>query len=183
MLFRSGNDIKTADFNADISSFEYNGYRYNNISAIGNYNNGSIDATLKVDDVNANIIAKGNLIKTSEGLKTVAEMTINNLNPSALRLTDSQKGRTFKMNISADGMVSNKNPNLFNGILSLKDVVMTSEDRSYILENINISSSNESIAIDGDFGNALLKGNNAIDNLAACMRKVVGTRQIGRAHV
>ena len=34
-----GNDIKTADFNADISSFEYNGYRYNNISAIGNYNN------------------------------------------------------------------------------------------------------------------------------------------------
>ena len=171
-----GNDIKTADFNADISSFEYNGYRYNNISAIGNYNNGSIDATLKVDDVNANIIAKGNLIKTSEGLKTVAEMTINNLNPSALRLTDSQKGRTFKMNISADGIVSNKNPNLFNGILSLKDVVMTSEDRSYILENINISSSNESIAIEGDFGNAVLTGNNAIDNLAACMRKVVGTR-------
>ncbi|MGN1375985.1 MAG: translocation/assembly module TamB domain-containing protein [Prevotella sp.] len=171
----AGNDIRQADLKADITSFEYKGYRYNDISATGLYDNGSMDATLKINDSNADIAAKGNVTKTSAGLKTLAEITVNNLNPSALRLSDRWNGSTFRLNIAADGIVSDKNPNVFNGNLSFKNVVMADEERSYLLESLNIATSNERISIDGDFGNAVITGHNAIGNLASCVKKVIAS--------
>ncbi|RIV27010.1 AsmA family protein [Fibrisoma montanum] len=130
----TGIDVNTltTNFNLNIQSAELNGYRYQNLDAVGRLTNGNLTVEGGLNDPNAKV-----RLNTQVGLKgeypsVAGEVAIQELNLQQLKLYDdplSLQGRLL-LNLSST------NPTKPVGTVSAGDAVVTLQGKSYPVDSL-----------------------------------------------
>ena len=158
----AGNDRQMA-VQGTVATVTYNGYSYHNIDINGNYADGNISGRLTVDDPNIFADIEGMLAHDSRYTLQMTG-TIDHLAPKALHLSDHWGDAAFSAIVNANFTASSLAD--AEGELNLRRFEMTAPDSlsyPYYLDHLTIRSGfdNEQhfISLDGDFGDAELRGN------------------------
>lgn len=169
----------TATAKGTIESFEYNGYRYRDITLDAIYNKGMASATVGIGDTNANVDITAS-VNTSNKSDIAAKVTANvrRLAPLALGLTKKWRDAVFSANINAD--IHGSNIDNLRGYVNVAGFQMrtANNEEPYTISNVNIQSGYNDgrrvLTVGGDFGHVEMVGRfkpstiaNSLSNFAA----------------
>ena len=133
----TGTDPKTAyaDFNINVRSAFFNGYRYHHTFVKGKARNGVIDVETRMDDPNARLngVATLNLRDRYPAIK--AEFNIDSIDLMALKLMD--KDFRFHGKITAD--LPTADPDFLNGDISLTNTLFVTNGKRYQLDTVSLT--------------------------------------------
>ena len=159
-LLQADNNVK-ADVVGNVDFFDYNNYRYENISLNSTIENQQISGKLNVDDKNVTLYADGFVHNLSSNPEIKASLQVDKIRPYDLNLTKDYKNTefSFEMDAHTKGKISN-----MQGSASITDFHMKSENDSYALRNFSVSTgqsdnSENVIDVKSDFFDAHLNGN------------------------
>lgn len=163
--------------NGNVTKFDYNGYRYQNIAlkynADGQYDHGEIS----IDDPNANVVAFGKKKKTKTPDFSIGAK-IRGLNLARLNLTDQFKDATIDADIEADIHGSNFNNAL--GSVSVSNFNVKGGNRDYHLSQLTINAQRNDnvheLAMNSDFGNVKVTGRYNYATLLQSLTNIVGSK-------
>lgn len=163
--------------NGNVTKFDYNGYRYQNIAlkynADGQYDHGEIS----IDDPNANVVAFGKKKKAKTPDFSI-EARIRGLNLARLNLTDQFKDATIDADIEADIHGSNFNSAL--GSVSVSNFNVKGGNRDYHLSQLTINAQRNDnvheLAMNSDFGNIKVTGRYNYATLLQSLTNIVGSK-------
>lgn len=163
--------------NGNVTKFDYNGYRYQNIAlkynADGQYDHGEIS----IDDPNANVVAFGKKKKAKTPDFSIGAK-IRGLNLARLNLTDQFKDATIDADIEADIHGSNFNNAL--GSVSVSNFNVKGGNRDYHLSQLTINAQRNDnvheLAMNSDFGNAKVTGRYNYATLLQSLTNIVGSK-------
>ena len=163
--------------NGNVTKFDYNGYRYQNIAlkynADGQYDHGEIS----IDDPNANVVAFGKKKKAKTPDFSIGAK-IRGLNLARLNLTDQFKDATIDADIEADIHGSNFNNAL--GSVSVSNFNVKGGSRDYHLSQLTINAQRNDnvheLAMNSDFGNIKVTGRYNYATLLQSLTNIVGSK-------
>lgn len=163
--------------NGNVTKFDYNGYRYQNIAlkynADGQYDHGEIS----IDDPNANVVAYGKKKKAKTPDFSIGAK-IRGLNLARLNLTDQFKDATIDADIDADIHGSNFNNAL--GSVSVSNFNVKGGNRDYHLSQLTINAQRNDnvheLAMNSDFGNIKVTGRYNYATLLQSLTNIVGSK-------
>lgn len=163
--------------NGNVTKFDYNGYRYQNIAlkynADGQYDHGEIS----IDDPNANVVAYGKKKKAKTPDFSIGAK-IRGLNLARLNLTDQFKDATIDADIEADIHGSNFNNAL--GSVSVSNFNVKGGNRDYHLSQLTINAQRNDnvheLAMNSDFGNIKVTGRYNYATLLQSLTNIVGSK-------
>lgn len=163
--------------NGNVTKFDYNGYRYQNIAlkynADGQYDHGEIS----IDDPNANVVAYGKKKKVKTPDFSIGAK-IRGLNLARLNLTDQFKDATIDADIEADIHGSNFNNAL--GSVSVSNFNVKGGNRDYHLSQLTINAQRNDnvheLAMNSDFGNIKVTGRYNYATLLQSLTNIVGSK-------
>lgn len=163
--------------NGNVTKFDYNGYRYQNIAlkynADGQYDHGEIS----IDDPNANVVAYGKKKKAKTPDFSIGAK-IRGLNLARLNLTDQFKDATIDADIEADIHGSNFNNAL--GSVSVSNFNVKGGTRDYHLSQLTINAQRNDnvheLAMNSDFGNIKVTGRYNYATLLQSLTNIVGSK-------
>lgn len=163
--------------NGNVTKFDYNGYRYQNIAlkynADGQYDHGEIS----IDDPNANVVAFGKKMKAKTPDFSIGAK-IRGLNLARLNLTDQFKDATIDADIEADIHGSNFNNAL--GSVSVSNFNVKGGNRDYHLSQLTINAQRNDnvheLAMNSDFGNIKVTGRYNYATLLQSLTNIVGSK-------
>lgn len=163
--------------NGNVTKFDYNGYRYQNIAlkynADGQYDHGEIS----IDDPNANVVAFGKKKKAKTPDFSIGAK-IRGLNLARLNLTDQFKDATIDADIEADIHGSNFNNAL--GSVSVSNFNVKGGNRDYHLSQLTINAQRNDnvheLAMNSDFGNLKVTGRYNYATLLQSLTNIVGSK-------
>ena len=144
-----------------VSAFEYNSYTYQHIAINGTYRRKSFDGLLEVNDPNARITFNGKLDTSAETPAAQLVATVQDLNPSALHLSNKWNDSKFRFRMDAD--FTGSDINNANGTLSVTDLVMEQEEVIYAMQSFLVEAENRpdghQLKLSSDFAQLQLEGN------------------------
>lgn len=163
--------------NGNVTKFDYNGYRYQNIAlkynADGQYDHGEIS----IDDPNANVVAFGKKKRAKTPDFSIGAK-IRGLNLARLNLTDQFKDATIDADIEADIHGSNFNNAL--GSVSVSNFNVKGGNRDYHLSQLTINAQRNDnvheLAMNSDFGNIKVTGRYNYATLLQSLTNIVGSK-------
>lgn len=163
--------------NGNVTKFDYNGYRYQNIAlkynADGQYDHGEIS----IDDPNANVVAFGKKKRAKTPDFSIGAK-IRGLNLARLNLTDQFKDATIDADIEADIHGSNFNNAL--GSISVSNFNVKGGNRDYHLSQLTINAQRNDnvheLAMNSDFGNIKVTGRYNYATLLQSLTNIVGSK-------
>lgn len=163
--------------NGNVTKFDYNGYRYQNIAlkynADGQYDHGEIS----IDDPNANVVAFGKKKRAKTPDFSIGAK-IRGLNLARLNLTDQFKDATIDADIEADIHGSNFNNAL--GSVSVSNFNVKGGSRDYHLSQLTINAQRNDnvheLAMNSDFGNVKVTGRYNYATLLQSLTNIVGSK-------
>ena len=163
--------------NGNVTKFDYNGYRYQNIAlkynADGQYDHGEIS----IDDPNANVVAFGKKKRAKTPDFSIGAK-IRGLNLARLNLTDQFKDATIDADIEADIHGSNFNNAL--GSVSVSNFNVKGGNRDYHLSQLTINAQHNDnvheLAMNCDFGNIKVTGRYNYATLLQSLTNIVGSK-------
>lgn len=163
--------------NGNVTKFDYNGYRYQNIAlkynADGQYDHGEIS----IDDPNANVVAFGKKKKAKTPDFSIGAK-IRGLNLARLNLTDQFKDATIDADIEADIHGSNFNNAL--GSVSVSNFNVKGGNRDYHLSQLTINAQRNDnvheLAMNSDFGKIKVTGRYNYATLLHSLTNIVGSK-------
>lgn len=163
--------------NGNVTKFDYNGYRYQNIAlkynADGQYDHGEIS----IDDPNANVVAFGKKKKAKTPDFSIGAR-IRGLNLARLNLTDQFKDATIDADIEADIHGSNFNNAL--GSVSVSNFNVKGGNRDYHLSQLTLNAQRNDnvheLAMNSDFGNIKVTGRYNYATLLQSLTNIVGSK-------
>lgn len=163
--------------NGNVTKFDYNGYRYQNIAlkynADGQYDHGEIS----INDPNANVVAFGKKKKAKTPDFSIGAK-IRGLNLARLNLTDQFKDATIDADIEADIHGSNFNNAL--GSVSVSNFNVKGGNRDYHLSQLTINAQRNDnvheLAMNSDFGNIKVTGRYNYATLLQSLTNIVGSK-------
>ena len=120
-----------------VSSLDYSGYRYENITLDGIYKDGGFNGHLALDDENGIIQIDGTFNTVQRVPDFNLHASIKNLRPQVLNLSDKYGDSDISLKLMAD--FSGSSIDDVNGRISLDSLVMnTSGKQAYFLDNMTI---------------------------------------------
>lgn len=163
--------------NGNLTKFDYNGYRYQNIAlkynADGQYDHGEIS----IDDPNANVVAFGKKKKAKTHDFSIGAK-IRGLNLARLNLTDQFKDATIDADIEAD--IHGYNFNNALGSVSVSNFNVKGGNRDYHLSQLTINAQRNDnvheLAMNSDFGNIKVTGRYNYATLLQSLTNIVGSK-------
>lgn len=163
--------------NGNVTKFDYNGYRYQNIAlkynADGQYDHGEIS----IDDPNANVVAYGKKKKAKTPDFSIGAK-IRGLNLARLNLTDQFKDATIDADIEAD--IHGYNFNNALGSVSVSNFNVKGGNRDYHLSQLTINAQRNDnvheLAMNSDFGNINVTGRYNYATLLQSLTNIVGSK-------
>lgn len=172
----SKEDGTPSDINVDglVSRFDYNGYPYQNILLKGTYTGGTFDGQASIDDPNGLLSLEGKVHTLGKQHRANVKATVRNLDPAALKLTDKWRGNSFSADLIAN--IDILNTGTLIGNISLNNFEMVSMDDSYHINKIDFTADKNSLAVNGDFGHALLSGHYNLNTIAGCLTTMLHTK-------
>lgn len=171
----SGFDPKTANAfaHADVRTFGYNGYTYNNVSLDAELKNGLADVKAESNDRNAafNLTALVNLKKKKPAVDL--ELKVDNIDLQALHF--SKDPLKIKGRIIADVPVADIDS--LNGNIQIRNLYVTHLGKLYVSDSINIAAvsnpQENSLQITSDFLTANLKGRYRLTEIASALQSTI----------
>lgn len=168
---------KLKSVNGNVTKFDYNGYRYQNIAlkynSDGQYDHGEVS----IDDPNANVVAFGKKKKAKTPDFSIGAK-IRGLNLARLNLTDQFKDATIDADIEADIHGSNFNNAL--GSVSVSNFNVKGGNRDYHLSQLTINAQRNDnvheLAMNSDFGNIKVTGRYNYTTLLQSLTNIVGSK-------
>ncbi len=170
------NKLSNIDIDGLLQKFDYNDYSYQNIVIKGLYDNNMFDGLLSLDDPNGQIRLNGTIDMEKTGKESNITVSVRNLNPSALKLTDKWKDSTFDFDIAAETQMQGKKITDMMGNISINDFKMTSPDSLYCLERLYIEAEQGRISMQSDFGKAEINGQYDLNTIAESFTNVVHSK-------
>lgn len=125
-----------------ISSFDYSGYRYKNITLDGEYKDGGFNGKLSLDDENGKIQIDGQFNATTPTPTFNLTAIIEKLKPHELLLSDKYENSDISLRVKAD--FTGRSTDDVNGYVRIDSLVMNApEGQGYKLDNLLIKASKD----------------------------------------
>lgn len=180
------NDNQKPDVNAEgiISQFDYKGYSYHNLVLNGGYNKGTIAGNFDINDPHLEAQIKAELsdehINSKSLNNTKLQVEVFKISPAALHLTDKWGNATISGKFEADLAARNINDAQGNIRLSQFHISATDDHPAYSLDNLNITTGNESgihfLTVKSDFADAEIRGQFDYSTLVASLTNLVKSK-------
>lgn len=161
-----------------IDRFDYQGYTYRNINLDGQFASGNIKGRLDMDDPNAHIHMEGIYATASKTPRVNVAAAIEQLNPSALKLTKKWPQTTFGGNLHAD--ITGNNLSNISGKVTLDDFTMHSPDTDYSLDHLELNAGHDHeghfVRMTSDFAALQLDGQYDYRTIARSITNLVASK-------
>ena len=121
-----------------VSSFDYSGYRYENITLDGIYKDGGFNGSLALDDENGKVQIEGTFNVSQKISDFNLYASVRNFRPDKLNLSDKYIDSDISFNLNADFTGSSIDD--VNGRILLDSLVLNApQDKGYSLDNLTIT--------------------------------------------
>ena len=159
-----------------VSSLDYSGYEYQNITLDGIYKNGGFNGSLSLEDQNGTIQLNGTFNTVQAIPHFNLQTNIRNLRPHALNLSDKYVDSDISLNLTAD-FTGNTIDDL-NGMIRLDSLFMhTSDSLVYSLDNLTLTAGKvaeqKEIRVISPFLNASVIGDYSYQNLPSSVMQIL----------
>ena len=153
-----------------VSSFDYSGYCYENITLDGIYKDGGFNGRLALDDENGKVQIDGTFNMAEQISDFNLYASVRNLRPDKLNLSDKYVDSDISFNLNADFTGSSIDD--VNGRILLDSLVMYSpQDNGYFLDNLIITAGQvggeKEIQILSPFMTAVVRGDYSYQTIPA----------------
>lgn len=165
-MTKDGVDDVTID--GTLPKVEYNSYPYQNIALNGTYRQRIFDGTLSMDDPNGQVKIEGKINTDLNRKEANIVASVRNLDPAQLRLTNRWQGYRFGFDVTSN-TAGKAN-------LRLSNFIMASAADSYELNSLEITSDNDRITMQSDFGWAEILGRCDVKTIAASFKNLVNSK-------
>jgi len=153
---------KDIQVNADgvVSSFDYNGYQYQNIKIDGQYNQQGVHGKASIDDPNVALSVEGHMDLQNRMKNVLINTVLDHFSPKNTHLSDKWDDALFAGKLSAQFVASDVNDAV--GSIDLNHFTMMSPSVHYALDTLHIESSytedTHHMTLSSDFGNIEITG-------------------------
>lgn len=139
-----------------ISSFDYSGYTYENITLDGEYKQGGFTGSIVLDDENASLNLNGtiNIASKIPTFNFLAEA--KHVRPHTLNLTPKYKDAEFSVKLKAD--FTGGSIDEMNGEINIDSLQFISPEQSYLMENFKLTATQQAESKRLDIHSAFLRG-------------------------
>jgi len=153
-----------------VSSFDYNGYRYENISLDGIYKDGGFNGHLALDDENGKVQIDGTFNVAQKISDFNLKASVRNLRPDKLKLSDKYVDSDLSFDLNADFTGSSIDD--VNGRIFLDSLVLNAPlNKGYSLDNLTITAGRvageKEIQILSPFMTAVVRGDYSYHTIPA----------------
>ena len=164
--------------NGKISQLDYKSYTFNDITVNGEYNDGTFDGLLGINDPNGEVNLKGQFNTSLKTPSAHLKASVKQLNPSAMKLTDKWPGTTFSMDVDAN--FTGRTLNTAEGQVAIGHFAMKSEENDFQMDHFIVEASNNqgehALNLRSDFADMTLKGRYDLQTLAQSITNFVGSK-------
>ena len=173
--FNYQNKYPESNIKGVISSLEYSGYRYENITMDGLYKDGGFNGHLALDDENGAIQINGSFNTSRRVSDFNLQASVKNLRPNELNLSDKYVDSDISLLLTANFTGSSIND--MNGSIRLDSLVMNApEDQGYALDNLTILAgqvgSEKEVRIQSPFLTATVRGDYSYQTIPASVVQI-----------
>ena len=173
--FNYQNKYPESNIKGVISSLEYSGYRYENITMDGLYKDGGFNGHLALDDENGAIQIDGSFNTSRRVSDFNLQASVKNLRPNELNLSDKYVDSDISLLLTANFTGSSIND--MNGSIRLDSLVMNApEDQGYALDNLTILAgqvgSEKEVRIQSPFLTATVRGDYSYQTIPASVVQI-----------
>lgn len=139
-----------------ISSFDYSGYTYENITLDGEYKQGGFTGSIVLDDENASLNLNGtiNIASKIPTFNFLAEA--KHVRPHTLNLTPKYKDAEFSVKLKAD--FTGGSIDEMNGEINIDSLQFISPEQSYLMDNFKLTATQQAESKRLDIHSAFLRG-------------------------
>ena len=173
--FNYQNKYPESNIKGVISSLEYSGYRYENITMDGLYKDGGFNGHLALDDENGVIQIDGSFNTSRRVSDFNLQASVKNLRPNELNISDKYVDSDISLLLTANFTGSSIND--MNGSIRLDSLVMNApEDQGYALDNLTILAgqvgSEKEVRIQSPFLTATVRGDYSYQTIPASVVQI-----------
>ena len=173
--FNYQNKYPESNIKGVISSLEYSGYRYENITMDGLYKDGGFNGHLALDDENGAIQIDGSFNTSRRVSDFNLQASVKNLRPNELNISDKYVDSDISLLLTANFTGSSIND--MNGSIRLDSLVMNApEDQGYALDNLTILAgqvgSEKEVRIQSPFLTATVRGDYSYQTIPASVIQI-----------
>ena len=173
--FNYQNKYPESNIKGVISSLEYSGYRYENITMDGLYKDGGFNGHLALDDENGAIQINGSFNTSRRVSDFNLQASVKNLRPNELNISDKYVDSDISLLLTANFTGSSIND--MNGSIRLDSLVMNApEDQGYALDNLTILAgqvgSEKEVRIQSPFLTATVRGDYSYQTIPASVVQI-----------
>lgn len=161
-----------------VRQFHYNNYTYHNIDIDAAYSSSKVEGRMMIDDPNVKLHIDGLLSLAGKKKNIQVNADVADLVPAAIHLSDQWGQAHFATRINAHFTASGIND--AQGTLNVSDFTMLSDNKEYMLKELNVESGYEDhthyLILSSDFASAYLRGNFNYETLGQSFIKAIGSR-------
>ncbi|MBR6945382.1 MAG: translocation/assembly module TamB [Prevotella sp.] len=144
----------------DIPHVDFQNYTYKNINVDGTFRNKVFDGVLMMDDPNGVLHLDGIVGINGKMIDGKMNLTLQNFNPHAMKITGDWENTTFNANMEAD--VKGSSLNDMTGNILIDDFSFFSPEQQYELKQLSLVSeetaSGRQLEVNSDFGSLKVNG-------------------------
>ena len=170
-----GVDPATADmaYNAHIKTFDYNGYRYNNIDATGTMKQNIVDANIHSTDSNLLITSTTSIDLSKKGQYLKTNTLIENAN--LLKLGFMKDTLVVKGKIVSD--LELKETGKLNGTATITSAAIYFDQKNHFFDTVQLNAKDsvtkQELELISPFANATLKGEYNLKDIPSAIKTIV----------
>ncbi|MGV3509539.1 MAG: translocation/assembly module TamB domain-containing protein, partial [Sphingobacteriaceae bacterium] len=161
------------NIDADVTYFDFNGYRYTNIDVNGKYNRSFFNGKIDVNDRNINLNFLGGINFTSKLPAFNFDARLRNTNLHKLGFTKD----TIQIDADFHTAFTGDKLNNIQGNLQLQKIRITNPDHSLVVDSVYLVASgigsDRSLTINSDILDAGIKGQYDLNNLPNYFKSVI----------
>ena len=173
----SSTDQLSGQINANIKSFEYKSFNYDNVILSGSFTPSGYDGLLSIDNQNGKINANGSFLLKGKDSEFNFSANLSNLRLDKLHLTEKYENPLLSFNIDAN-FIGNKIDNLL-GQINLHNLSFSTDKGSYSMDKFDIQAElhdrTKEIQIASDIFNGLISGNFSLNGIANELKQTLST--------
>lgn len=169
--------IPTGKINGVISQFGYQGYNYTNINLDALNNSSELVLKATSEDENINFTIDGTVSNIQSATKDiVASLSVKNINPHALHLTNAYAGENYSFDLTTNCSFADLHN--VEGNAKLHNIVLRTASGSQSIDNLNLDahlngSSEQNLHLTSDFLDADITGQFHLEDIVSDFQNVI----------
>ena len=161
-----------------VSRVDFRNYSYQDISLDGSLKNKFFDGRVSINDPNVKLLAQGKFGTSTGRPQLNATVSVEQLRPSALHLSNQWGDASFKFNLTAD--IAGNHINTANGFAKIEGFEMLSADKQFAFDNLLLTANNNGktnrLSLESDFADIEIEGQYDYNTLTQSITNLVGSK-------